>query len=32
MAFQQVAELEDGRLVGHRFAAHVDADEPAHLI
>lgn len=30
IAFQQVAELTDGGLVGHRFAAEIDADELAH--
>src|SRR3954464_14328892 len=30
MALQQVAEVEDRGFVGHRLAAEVDADEPAH--
>jgi hypothetical protein len=30
MALQQVPEVEDRGLVGHRLAAKVDANEPAH--
>src|SRR6187397_3429316 len=30
MALQQVPEVEDRGFVGHRLAAEIDADEPAH--
>ena len=30
VALQQMAEVADGRLVGHRLTAEIDADEAAH--